>query len=580
MKKQSVILGGKSRVALITARELSKLGLKIYVLSDTNESIARFSKSIKNFIIIKNIFSKDIYEIKDEIFNKTKHLKGSFFVPIDDLFLALVEEFFDDFKENFVIPYSNKESISKIVDKWNIYKEAKKAGFDVPQSQLIRDLAGISGVNIKIFPVIVKPVRSFIIKDGKLYGKNKVYISKNWEELQSSIRLLIQNVQVILQEYLPGYGVGINFLAENGSIINHFHYKREHEPLLGGGSTLRESLPVNNYLLNKSQVLLKELSYTGVGMIEFRFNPEKERFYMMEINARFWGSLSLPVFCGLNFPQIAYNYFVKGEKSATSNYRTGYYSRNLKNDFFWLASNLKQVFHEQKSVLALMKFSIKYTIFLFKKHLSRKETFDIEKLSDPIPAFHQIFSVFSKRINNKINRIGQIFGKALLNIKREQIVKKFIKKIQENNNDICFICKGNINRSPFAVYYYFTKNGNNKKVTSAGFHHINNKMPPFLAVKVAKKYGADISNYKSNTLLSLEVRKNTTFIVMEYSQYSILKRMFPDDFVIPLGIFLKNKRFALVDITDPSGKSEKVYEECFQLISSAIDKMVERTSFE
>jgi predicted ATP-grasp superfamily ATP-dependent carboligase len=49
---------------------------------------------------------------------------------------------------------------------------------------------------------------------------------------------------------------------------------------------------------------LNELKWEGVAMVEFKKDNITNTFNLMEINAKFWGSLDLALVCGANFPQM------------------------------------------------------------------------------------------------------------------------------------------------------------------------------------------------------------------------------------------------------------------------------------
>ena len=48
------------------------------------------------------------------------------------------------------------------------------------------------------------------------------------------------------------------------------------------------------------------MDYTGVAMLEFRKNFDKNESVLIEINGRFWGSLPLAVAAGADFPYYLY----------------------------------------------------------------------------------------------------------------------------------------------------------------------------------------------------------------------------------------------------------------------------------
>lgn len=39
-------------------------------------------------------------------------------------------------------------------------------------------------------------------------------------------------------------------------------------------------------------------------MFEYRWNPDDDRFYLMEFNSRFWGSLHLALYAQVDFPRL------------------------------------------------------------------------------------------------------------------------------------------------------------------------------------------------------------------------------------------------------------------------------------
>ena len=41
-------------------------------------------------------------------------------------------------------------------------------------------------------------------------------------------------------------------------------------------------------------------------MVEFRYDPHLKRYWILEVNPRVWGSIALPVGCGVDFPYWLY----------------------------------------------------------------------------------------------------------------------------------------------------------------------------------------------------------------------------------------------------------------------------------
>jgi biotin carboxylase len=92
-------------------------------------------------------------------------------------------------------------------------------------------------------------------------------------------------------------------------VLAEFMHRRLHEvPHSGGVSSLRKSWwhpDIRNDALDK----LMSLGWEGVAMMEYRWDPVSDQFYLMEMNGRFWGSLHLPLYAGVDFPRLLLDAF-------------------------------------------------------------------------------------------------------------------------------------------------------------------------------------------------------------------------------------------------------------------------------
>src|SRR5262249_28099013 len=95
-----------------------------------------------------------------------------------------------------------------------------------------------------------------------------------------------------------------------GEPLLTFQHRRLHEwPPEGGSSTLCESLPHHQHRkqMDLSIALLREIGWEGAAMVEYRYDPAHDRFVLMEINGRFWGSQPLAFHAGAQFGWLTYS---------------------------------------------------------------------------------------------------------------------------------------------------------------------------------------------------------------------------------------------------------------------------------
>lgn len=108
----------------------------------------------------------------------------------------------------------------------------------------------------------------------------------------------------VVQAHAAGQGVGVFFLRWDGKIRAQFMHRRLHEvPLEGGVSSLRESW-WNEDIFQDALARVHFLDWEGVCMFEYRWDEAAQTFSLLELNARFWGSLHLPLYAGVDFPAL------------------------------------------------------------------------------------------------------------------------------------------------------------------------------------------------------------------------------------------------------------------------------------
>ena len=123
----------------------------------------------------------------------------------------------------------------------------------------------------------------------------------------------------LIQSYCPGYGLGQMIHMAGGKAVLRFQHRRLHEmPPEGGVSTLCASEPLTRHAqqMAKSEALLASIGWEGPAMVEYRYDPETKRYWLMEINGRFWGSMPLASHSGAEFAWESYRRAILGQSDA------------------------------------------------------------------------------------------------------------------------------------------------------------------------------------------------------------------------------------------------------------------------
>lgn len=120
----------------------------------------------------------------------------------------------------------------------------------------------------------------------------------------------------LVQTYCAGVGLGQMLYMANGRATLAFGHRRVHEwPPEGGISTMCAAETPDRHATQMvlSESLLRFIGWEGPAMVEYRHDRATGRYWLMEINGRFWGSQPLASACGAEFAWELYRRRVLGE---------------------------------------------------------------------------------------------------------------------------------------------------------------------------------------------------------------------------------------------------------------------------
>jgi predicted ATP-grasp superfamily ATP-dependent carboligase len=133
---------------------------------------------------------------------------------------------------------------------------------------------------------------------------------------------------LLLQQRVIGPGVGVFLLLWDGDLVATFAHRRLREkPPSGGVSVYRESIRVDQSLIDRSRRLLDSFGWRGVAMIEYKLDEASGVPVIMEINGRFWGSLQLAIDAGVDFPSLLVARALGQKVYGPASYKVGIRSR-------------------------------------------------------------------------------------------------------------------------------------------------------------------------------------------------------------------------------------------------------------
>jgi predicted ATP-grasp superfamily ATP-dependent carboligase/thymidylate kinase len=264
-------------------------------------------------------------------------------LPITDEALLPLADARKEFEGLCTLAVPEPAALEAVADKARTLEWAEKLSIPTPKTHLVHGVAeALAAADSLQAPLVLKPRRSRRLSESGIDAFEVSY-ARDRHELAAAMRALEGRCDVLLQEFVPGVGVGVEFLTDAGRVLAAFQHRRLRElPVHGGRSALRESVPLDPFLYAASARLLEALDWTGLAMVEWKLGERGP--VMMEVNGRVWGSLPLAVASGMDFPRRLAELHLFGppgsEVAPDTSYAAGVRVRNLELELKWIASVL------------------------------------------------------------------------------------------------------------------------------------------------------------------------------------------------------------------------------------------------
>jgi len=558
VKKLRILVIGEDTFAfLATVRSLGRAGVEVHVAwcpMDAPALRSRYVKKVHQIPPYRDETDDWIYAFQDilrrEAFDLVLPIVDSAILP-----LQTHRAKFEPLARFCLLPDDVYFICS---DKLQTYDFAVQEGVPVALQRVVSNAdEALQCAKVFGYPIVLKPRQSVANKNPAV--RQVVRKARNEQELLELATQMTADQAVLAQENFIGHGVGVEVLCKNGDILTAFQHERVHEPMMGGGSSYRKSVALHDGMYAATSRLMKALRYTGVAMVEFKHNHASDQWIMVEINARFWGSLPLSIAAGLDFPAYLYHLLLEDRTEFPKAYRVGIFSRNWSKDMEWFIANLRA----DRTDPLLQSRPLWSVLLEFHNILFLRERSDTLARDDPRPAWADLAHYFSE----KAFRILK-----LLKVYR-QIEQRRLLRLYRSATTVIVMCYGNICRSPFAASLLHSLDGG-KTVRSAGTYPKSARKSPSEAVEAAITFGVDLTNHGSCVATPEELRSVDLILIFDRRNWLAVRSMCPEimEKVAYLGAADPNEP---LEIIDPFGSGIEEFHSCYRRIQHFVQELAQ-----
>ena len=453
----------------------------------------------------------------------------------------------------------DNRAIAVLFDKHETRRLAQQMGVRVAAGRLLRADDTSEGI-VEEFgsPIVVKPRRSYSL--GSLAARGKVHVLNEKTQLASLLHG-VDPSETLIEQYFGGQGVGVSVLASRGRVLQAFEHHRVRE--IAGASFYRYSAPLTPDLAAACEAIVAALDYTGIAMFEFKMNAAGA-WILLEVNARPWGSMPLPVALGVDFPHRWYRLMVAGEETPAVGYRTGVYGRNLVPD---LQISLIEAAASRRGRAATAWFLICRGAELLRA-FSGRDVHDVLVSDDPRPGLVELQEI----AQNLWRRVVANWLPGATS-RRRQRARVQVRALGRNAARplIMFVCQGNICRSPFAAALLRARLADGRiSIGSAGMMPQPGRPTPKFGLEAAAAHGIDLRAHRSLWLTRQLAEAASLLVVFDdITRCAVLDR-YPET---KLRVVLLGDLARLGEIPDPIDGDAARFRQVYSQITMAIAEL-------
>lgn len=381
-----LILDANQRSALAATRSLGRRGLFVVAADEADPTLAGVSR----FCGARGRYpSPTTHPVAflDSVSAQCADFKIDLLLPMTDRTVPLILQHRDRFP-GVRIPFASHASYEAVSDKWKLFQFAERLGIPAPRTRLATDPGGLfAAAREMAYPLVIKYCRS-----GLPTAAPVRYVT-SMPELEQIIAQSppTDDAPCLIQEFIAGRGQGVFALYDRGKALAFFAHRRLREkPPSGGVSVFSESVALDPRMKEMATRLLDAAQWHGVAMVELKITPEGKP-YLIEINARFWGSLQLAIDAGVDFPWMLYRLGMGQNVEPVDTYTRGIKSR-------WLLGDLDHLYLCMKSdATPMVPLSRWRTLLQFLKFFEKDVRYEINRRDDLAPFLFELKSYLMRR---------------------------------------------------------------------------------------------------------------------------------------------------------------------------------------
>jgi predicted ATP-grasp superfamily ATP-dependent carboligase len=321
-----IVTGSEHPAGLAAVRALDRAGFDVWAAVQSRSALGARSRAVGGLVDVPDPRTQPDGFVT-ALAEAAQRIAADAVLPGTEAALLALAGREGDFPASVVVGNSAESAVRRATDKTALALLSLRAGMDVPLTRMLDSEQSLA-VDDVTFPAIVKPLRSELLENGRL----RRFEAKRVEDaagLKRALSALPDGVGLV-QPYLEGRLISVNGVAHEGCLHGaNQHVVHRVWPDRCGQAVFAETIPMIPERERAVAAFMEELGWSGV--FNLQLIEHDGRDYVIDLNPRFYVSLTLAVAAGINLPAI-WASLLLGLPVEAGSFRAGVHFRQEKGD--------------------------------------------------------------------------------------------------------------------------------------------------------------------------------------------------------------------------------------------------------
>ncbi|SDM03020.1 ATP-grasp domain-containing protein [Aliiruegeria lutimaris] len=228
----------------------------------------------------------------------------SIVMPVEEQYVLALARNWDSLPAGRTYATPSPRIVLTCLDKVGMLDVCKKTGIPSAPNATVANLEELYAAAEQIgYPLVVRPLWS-----ARPIAGRKAYITMDEKTMKRELHEWPEGHEsLIVQRFISGPRYNVDYAAQKGKTIQAVATRilRTDSYDYTGIDVYGETIPMPDNLWDFTERMNAELNYTGVGLIQFMVDHERDEISFLELNPRFNGNSAVPAHAGLELVRLS-----------------------------------------------------------------------------------------------------------------------------------------------------------------------------------------------------------------------------------------------------------------------------------